>query len=456
MPRLIDRERLCKFAEELARRLAEEVADEVAATGVLNLDVTVRRQVLGFGDRLLGRAAEEAAEGHWEDGRACPDCGTELAYKQHRAVTIRSVLTGKPQEVWSRYFTCAGCHTGWLEVRAALGTDTDGFTPALQDVCHVAEVLEPYETAAETLLQKVAGVTVSRTKLHGMCDRAGAVAEQLMEEGRLGDSRLLRSDEVLVVEVDGGMVYMDHEWREAKVGITYPMARGQAASEGRTELPERRCVGVIGSPSDFKKRLYQVVEPWLPKDADGSPQIENRLVVLGDGAPWIRNLVEEIFPGATMILDWYHVAEHVDAAVKEAFPDERQRAWYRTRWVNAMKAGRSNDVLRWIANQSMRANAGSAGQEALAGLHGYLDDRKTLLRYAWARAEGLPIGSGAAESAIKNVVQLRMKRPGMRWEDPGVRRMLALRCAYRTSGGLDSLVAAMTDTTGRTRRRKAA
>jgi hypothetical protein len=318
----------------------------------------------------------------------------------------------------------------------------------------LAEVLEPYAPAAETLLQEIAGVSVSGTKLHAMCDAAGTVAERLMAAGGLGHCRRLRADEVLVLEVDGGMVHVDGEWREAKVGITYPTARGQVAGEDRVALPERRCVGVIGTPADLKERLYQMVAPWLPTHADGSPQIAGRLLVLADGAPWIHNLVQEIFPGATMLLDWYHAVEHVDGALKEAVPEGR-RAWYRARWLNAMMAGRSGEVLRWIARQSMKAEAGSKGQTALADLHRYLADRKDLLRYAWARAEGLPIGSGAAESAIKNVVQLRMKRPGMRWTERGAARMLALRCAYRTNGGLKSVVAALADTSGRTRRKAA-
>ena len=85
----------------------------------------------------------------------------------------------------------------------------------------------------------------------------------------------------------------------------------------------------------------------------------------------------------------------------------------------------------------------NAAQTALADLHRYLDVRRHLLDYPATVAKGLPIGSGAAESAINHVLQQRMKRSGMRWKLHGARRMAALRCAYRSKGGLPAVFAEM-------------
>jgi hypothetical protein len=63
---------------------------------------------------------------------------------------------------------------------------------------------------------------------------------------------------------------------------------------------------------------------------------------------------------------------------------------------------------------------------------GYFTTNAALMDYPDFRARGLPIGSGAVESAAKHVVQIRMKRSGMRWSDTGGQAMLAL-CAYRAS-----------------------
>jgi hypothetical protein len=51
------------------------------------------------------------------------------------------------------------------------------------------------------------------------------------------------------------------------------------------------------------------------------------------------------------------------------------------------------------------------------------------MAYAQFRQAGLPIGSGAVESACQTVVQARFKQAGMRWSRNGAQALLALRCA---------------------------
>jgi len=54
------------------------------------------------------------------------------------------------------------------------------------------------------------------------------------------------------------------------------------------------------------------------------------------------------------------------------------------------------------------------------------------MAYHTLRLDGLPVGSGAIESAATHVVQIRLKRPGMRWSVPGARAVLALRARDRS------------------------
>ncbi len=59
----------------------------------------------------------------------------------------------------------------------------------------------------------------------------------------------------------------------------------------------------------------------------------------------------------------------------------------------------------------------------------YLRKREALMQYPVVRQQGWPIGSGMVESANKNVVEARLKGPGMHWERGNVNPMLALRNA---------------------------
>jgi hypothetical protein len=69
------------------------------------------------------------------------------------------------------------------------------------------------------------------------------------------------------------------------------------------------------------------------------------------------------------------------------------------------------------------------GAKTLETERGYFRTNAVRTRYATYRDQGLPVGSGAVESAAKHLVQQRMKRAGMRWSDVGARAILHLRCA---------------------------
>lgn len=40
-------------------------------------------------------------------------------------------------------------------------------------------------------------------------------------------------------------------------------------------------------------------------------KLGNRLIFISDGAIWIKNWVEDAFPDAISILDYYHACEHL-------------------------------------------------------------------------------------------------------------------------------------------------
>jgi hypothetical protein len=55
------------------------------------------------------------------------------------------------------------------------------------------------------------------------------------------------------------------------------------------------------------------------------------------------------------------------------------------------------------------------------------------MRYAKARAQNLPIGSGVVEAACKTLATERMKRSGMRWRPTGGQAILTLRALHQSA-----------------------
>lgn len=440
---MFDLESLSKMAATAAQRVVAEFARKLTGSGdATPLDQEFRAAWLVVGDGVLGKLMGEVARQLAATREcACPDCGKPARFKQMRPCTVRTVLTGEPMEISSPYFVCGGCRRGVLSLRGALGLDADGFTQGLREMSVRAGVLEPFESAAEEVLGRLAGVSVSGSKIHELCQFAGERACKMMEEGALGTLKPVPHGGKVVVQLDGGMLRIDGDWREAKLGIVYPLAAVAEVSNGRRALTERKVVSTLGDPESLGRVLYPAVEAMLPKDADGRPHIVGNVHVLGDGAVWIAKLIDEILPGARYLLDWFHADQHIAETALALFDDDGARQRWRSHQKNLLMEGRISALLRGLAQACMKHKAGSEAQKRLADLHRYFNDRSDQLWYAEARRNGLPIGSGVIESANSYVLQQRMKRNGMRWTGPGARAMAALRCAYRSTGGMEALLA---------------
>ena len=147
-----------------------------------------------------------------------------------------------------------------------------------------------------------------------------------------------------------------------------------------------------------------------------------RRVVLGDGAVWIWNLADEIFPGAIQIVDLYHAKEHVSDVAKAIYGSGSDLAeqWAKTR-RDEFDDGKLESLL-----DALRVHAG-ANDEARKCLD-YVTRNQHRMRYPEFRAQGLCVGSGVVEAGCKVTVATRLKRAGMHWTVAGADAIIALRC----------------------------
>jgi hypothetical protein len=91
--------------------------------------------------------------------------------------------------------------------------------------------------------------------------------------------------------------------REAKLGCVFTQIKwdqGGFASATRTPRP----MSALSKPPRSLAGLY--LEAWNSGWSRAA-----KTVVIGDGAEWIRNLVETHFPGAIQIVDLYHARQHL-------------------------------------------------------------------------------------------------------------------------------------------------
>jgi hypothetical protein len=447
MKNMVDFEKVHKIFLHHGQEVTAELCKALEQKGPKRLDEILRELLLDFGDRLLQSVFGEIGNKVRHSDEAppvCSCCGEALQFKQMRKMEYRSALTGKPLEIKSPMMVCEKCRTGSLWMRELLDLDRDGFTQRLRELSVKAGVLEPFEPASEEIMRDMVGVEVSGSKIHTLCQSAGKAAENLMDDGLLGEARPLMKGEKLYIEADGGMLFIDGEWHEAKLAIAFPQNSLGPISKNRGAISHRQAVGTLDDKEDLGSKLLKMAEAYLPKTRDGAALIADSVRVLGDGSKWIHNMIEEHLPGAKFILDWYHMDEHVGAAARVLFPDdEKTRKRWCSRKTNLLRQGRVDAMVDSLLRKSKTYEIGSKEHKALVDLYKYLDERRGSLKYKEARDEGLIIGSGAIESAIGHVFQQRMKRSGMRWSRDGAEAMAALRCAYRSHNGLAAVFAKM-------------
>ena len=161
---------------------------------------------------------------------------------------------------------------------------------------------------------------------------------------------------------------------------------------------------------------------------------ERRLLVLGDGATWIRTWFESLgISLKAMILCWWHLRKRCYEQMSSAGgPKDRRRAFEKELlgqlWEGKVDAAIEllRGTLEWVRNPA-------AVEELIA----YLEKRRAYIpNYQQRHQAGLWIASTRVEKYNDWAVSARCKHQGMSWSPQGVLALAALEAARR-NGELD-------------------
>lgn len=285
-----------------------------------------------------------------------------------------------------------------------------------------------------------AGQVLSRRK-KVEAERASAPAQR----GETPRTRRVEEDHPIQgqgnISTDGTMILIRGEgWKEVKVSafsqvkVLPPGSHpGEAdRAEGRTsrrshdlrvKLSQHSYVAGLWEADDFAQ--YQYAE-GLRRGLD---RVE-KLSSVNDGAPWIGRITFTNFPQATQIVDWAHASGRLHTVAKGVSGEGSASA---TNWVQAqldeLWAGQVEAVVKEL--QALDLDQDQWPDEVRQA-PGYFETNMERMRYDRFRAVGYPIGSGTVESGAKNVVHLRMRRPGRGWKREYADAMLALLGEYHS------------------------
>ena len=228
------------------------------------------------------------------------------------------------------------------------------------------------------------------------------------------------------VGMDAAKVYIRGEdWKDLKVGCVFDIEVRPTLDPPTGETLDlahairNSYVAHLGGPERFGELV------WAEARQRGWTRARDSIAV-GDGAPWIWNLVQTHFFDSHQVVDGYHATEHLATAANllkgEGTPAAHQ-------WLKAQETplfeGHADQLAVGLL-QAAKKHAHVA--EGLRREAGYFRNNHSRMQYQGLREEGYPIGSGMVESGCKRF-RARFVGSGMRWSRPGMERLLPIRAA---------------------------
>ncbi len=406
------------------------------------LEVAVREAVLGAGASVLEALLRGVGVGRREEKVRC-SCGAAMESRGVRSKRVQTLLG--PVRFDRSAYGCPRCGKALYPGDAELDVVRTGYSPGVRRLTADFASDAPFKRVSHQL-KAAAGLRVSRKD----CER---IAEGVGEDmGRWFDAERDRmrfmapappqaekTIDTLYIEFDGTGVPMTRsevagrkgkqkdgsaKTREAKLGCVFTQTDFDEEGRPIRDPASTSFVGAIEGAEHFQWRIYaEAVRRGLFQ--------ARRVVVVTDGAEWIRNIVNTHYPNTTHIIDLYHAREHLVELCRLLFGrDPKRQNRYKDRWWDLLDQG-DIETLAQQARECLPKDP-QAMKDARCEI-GYFEKNKDRMRYADYYEQGLFVGSGVIEAGCKTVIGQRLKQSGMEWTVRGANAITALRCAVRSN-----------------------
>lgn len=210
------------------------------------------------------------------------------------------------------------------------------------------------------------------------------------------------------------------DWKEPKVFVIYELDEN-----GRKKRRDGFCLygGTMGDADE----CFKILSAYLR--SIGASKAAH-VVILGDGARWIWDRVPDLLKNTgipeskvTEVVDSYHVIQRLHTIAKSVstWSEQQRESWVRQQFFR-FKKGQSDAVLAACLDLQKGRRA-----KTIASLTGYFVRNIHRIDYPKCQRRSLPMGSGAVESGIRRIINLRLKGNGIFWGIDNVEELLHLR-----------------------------
>lgn len=258
-----------------------------------------------------------------------------------------------------------------------------------------------------------------RTKIRGDLRPAGPQVEAQDADGLPAENAPGRSQK-------RPQQTFDAEWREPKlVTIFVHDERGRMEKQSQATVD-----GTFLGPD----ALCELIAMHLHRL--GAAKAKS-LTFVADGAPWIWDRIPRIVRLAKLedvpvheVLDCSHAVHHISLALAALGTGEKQRMPLYREHRTLLRNGHWRRVVDELEDLAQLDPANEKIHTEIAYLRKHGEAGR--LKYPHFRSLGVPIGSGAIESSIRRVINLRLKGNGIFWREANAEAMLQIRAQVIT------------------------
>lgn len=300
------------------------------------------------------------------------------------------------------------------------------------EICTMA-VLSPSEEMAVKLLSG-RGIVINNKALRKVVRDVGQIGLSHRGKISIGQDHPSYAG-TLVIGVDGGRIRerkvkkgkkklgqkrqgYTTDWREPVLLTMY--LTDENGNIDKTFKP------VYDATMQGKEYAFNLIETYL--GAIDTRAIE-RVVFAGDGAPWIWSRAEALLADCLpdkatwQVLDYTHAKQALEEILELLPKNRKETQKVRKVFKDALWQG-DIDMLEKLIKTNLK---GKKMEKALNKWNNYFHANNKRMQYALFKSEGLPQGSGCVESAIRRVINLRLKSCGSFWKKENAEIYLFLR-----------------------------
>lgn len=213
------------------------------------------------------------------------------------------------------------------------------------------------------------------------------------------------------------------EWREPKLLIIFEV-------DGKGRMA-KGCRPIIDGTLRGPDALIELLAFHLHRLGAAAAHV---VTITADGAPWIWARLDWVVAQVGLepvrvveVLDWCHAVHHLSLALQASGLSDEERTERYARLRRSLKKGRSPEVIEELEGLAAGQPEGAAVWREIGYLIRHSEAGR--LRYDCFRCRGVPLGSGAIESTIRRVLNLRLKGTSLFWEESNAEAVIQLRSA---------------------------